>query len=296
MTFHKTVLLNEAVEYLKLQPGKLYVDVTFGGGGHSRKILESNPDCKLIAIDWDKKSLEANSQDLLEEFPDRFQIVWGNFAFLEKVLKKIGVTKISGGILADFGTSQAQLIHGTGFSFFKDTFLDMRMSPAHQKITACDIINNYPEKELTKLFFDLGEEKASRKIAHAIVEERKKKIIKTTGHLVEVIEDLIPSRGKIHPATKVFQALRIKVNSELENIHSFLNASVNLLDKEGRLVCISFHSLEDRVVKTFFRENSSEHLPKKVKIITPRVVIATEEEIKANPSSRSAKLRAAEIL
>src|SRR3990167_9987677 len=287
MTFHKTVLLNEAVEYLKLQPGKLYVDVTFGGGGHSRKILESNPNCELIAVDWDKKSLEANSQDLLEEFPDRFQIVWGNFAFLEKVLKKIGVTKISGGILADFGTSQAQLIHGTGFSFFKDTFLDMRMSPAHQKITACDIINNYPEKELANLFFDLGEERASKRIAREIVAIRKSGPIKTTGKLVEIIEGIVPFKGKSHPATRVFQALRMKVNSELENIHSFLCSALKLLKKNGRLVCISFHSLEDREVKHFFRLKKQEE---ELKILTPKVVIASDEELSQNPSARSAKL------
>lgn len=293
MSFHKTVLLNEAVEYLNLRPGKLYIDVTFGGGGHSRNILESEPNCKLVGVDWDKKSLEANSQDLLEEFSDRFKTVWGNFAFLEKTLKKVNVTSVNGGILADFGTSQTQLMHGTGFSFLKDTFLDMRMSPAHQKITACDIVNNYPEPELVKLFFELGEERASRKIARAIVEERKKKIIKTTGHLVSVIEDVIPSRGKIHPATKVFQALRMRVNSELENIRSFINASLKLLKPGGRLVCIAFHSLEDRLVKTLFREQKEAG---KIKIITPRVVIPTDEEIRLNPRSRSAKLRAIEVL
>lgn len=293
--FHKTVLLDEAVHYLNLRPGKLYIDVTFGGGGHSRKILESEPDCKLIALDWDKDSLEKNSESLLQDFPDRFTPVWGNFAFLEKVLKKAGIKSVSGGILADFGTSQTQLIHGIGFSFLQDTFLDMRMAPAYQKITACDIINNYPEVELAKLFFELGEEKASRKLAKAIVEERGKKIIKTTGHLVEVIETVIPFRKKIHPATKVFQALRMKVNSELENIHSFLSASLNLLEPEGRLVCITFHSLEDRLVKTFFRERASID-PKQIKILTPKVVIASEEELAKNPSSRSAKLRAVEVI
>lgn len=296
MSFHKTVLLDEAIAYLNLRSGKLYVDVTFGGGGHSRKILESEPDCKLIAIDWDKKSLEQNSADLLEEFPDRFKAVWGNFAFLEKVLKQVNVTSVDGGILADFGTSQTQLLHGTGFSFLKDTFLDMRMSPAHQKITACDIINNYPEVELANLFFELGEERASRRIAKAIVEERNKKIIKTTGHLVEVVESVIPSRGKIHPATKVFQALRMKVNSELENIQSFLSSSLKLMKPGARLVCITFHSLEDRLVKSFFRDHKSDDSVKKIKIINSKVVIAGEEEMRKNSSARSAKLRAVELV
>jgi 16S rRNA (cytosine1402-N4)-methyltransferase len=296
MSFHKTVLLEEAIHYLNLRPGKLYIDVTFGGGGHSRKILESDPGCKLIAVDWDKKSLDQNSQDLLEEFPDRFRTVWGNFAFLEKVLKKLGVKSVSGGILADFGTSQTQLLHGTGFSFLKDTFLDMRMSPAHQKITACDIVNNYPEAELVKLFFELGEERASRKIAKAIAEERKKKIIKTTAHLVQVIENVIPSRGKIHPATKTFQALRMRVNNELENIQSFLSSSLKLLEPGGRLVCITFHSLEDRAVKTYFREHKEAIDSKEIDIITRKVVIASPEELKLNPSARSAKLRAVEVI
>ena len=292
MTKHKTVLPNVAIEYLNVQPGKLYVDVTFGGGGHSEKILQQDDSCELIGLDWDKDSLEKNSQGLIEKYPDRFKAIWGNFAHLERVLKKEGIAEVDG-ILADFGTSQMQLLDGTGFSFFKDTFLDMRMSPAHQKITACDIINNYPEKELANLFFDLGEERASKRIAREIVAIRKSGPIKTTGKLVEIIEGIVPFKGKSHPATRVFQALRMKVNSELENIHSFLCSALKLLKKNGRLVCISFHSLEDREVKHFFRLKKQEE---ELKILTPKVVIASDEELSQNPSARSAKLRAAERL
>jgi len=292
---HKSVLCYEVLEYLNVQPHKIYVDVTFGVGGHTRSILESEPTCQVIAFDWDKQALEDYGEPLKEEFGDRLHLVWGNFALLYKLLKKQGFNKVDG-ILADFGTSQVQIAGKHGFSFFRDTPLDMRMSPAHQQITAADVVNNASEKVLQDIFFELGQEQFSRKIARAIVTERAKRKIVSTGQLVEIILAVVPPfyKGKkIHPATKVFQALRIYVNKELENIKAFLSAAVEALHPGGHLVCISFHSLEDRLVKHFFADQAR---MLRLKVLTPKVVMASEEELSANPSARSARLRAAEKL
>lgn len=287
---HKTVLIEEVLEYLNPQPGKIYLDVTFGSGGHTRAILEREPDCKVIAMDWDTVSLETYVPILQREFGDRLIPVWGNFALLYKLLKKINVNKVDG-ILADFGTSQMHIVQRAGFSFNRDTPLDMRMSPPHQQTTAAQVLNEFSEEALRELFWQLGEEKEARKIAAAIVQDRKEHPFETTRDLASLIERITPGRGKIHPATRVFQALRIYVNKELDNIHSLLPVAVQSLNKGGRLVCISFHSLEDRVVKQFFKQMEDEG---KMKVITKRVVVPTEDEIRENPSSRSSKLRAAE--
>ncbi len=293
--YHKPVLVKEVLHYLNIRPGKLYVDVTFGGGGHTRAILEYEPTCSVVAIDWDKRALELNGEPLQEEFSDRLTLVWGNFAHLLFLLKKIRISAVDG-ILADFGTSQFQIKEAAGFSVYHDTSLDMRMSPAHQKVTAAEVINKASEKKLLEIFWTYGEERNARKIVAAILEERTKRLIKTTGDLVDVIERVVPARKdkKIHPATKVFQALRIYVNNELGNITSFLNASRQLLNSEGRLVCISFHSLEDRLVKQFLREHASNHKPG-FEILTSHIVKATEHELTINPSARSACLRAAQM-
>lgn len=288
--FHKPVLIKEVLEYLNPQPGKIYLDVTFGSGGHTRAILEAEPTCKVIAMDWDTVSLETYVPILQREFGDRIIPVWGNFALLFKLLKKIKITRVDG-ILADFGTSQMHLQLRAGFSFNRDSPLDMRMSPPHQQKTAADVLNEFSEEALRELFWQLGEEKQARKIAAAIVQDRKEHPFKTTRDLAKLIEKIIPERGKIHPATRVFQALRIYVNKELDNIHSFLPVAVQALNNGGRLVCISFHSLEDRVVKQFFKQMEDEG---KMKLITKKVVVPTEEEVAINPSSRSSKLRAAE--
>ncbi|MBP6869918.1 16S rRNA (cytosine(1402)-N(4))-methyltransferase RsmH [Candidatus Babeliales bacterium] len=289
---HKPVLLHEVLYFLAPQPGKVYVDVTLGGGGHTRAILMQEPTCKVIGMDWDESVINSTGKRLQEEFPGRFTPVWANFSKINAALAKIGVHKVDG-ILADFGTSQIQIASTPGLSIFQDKFLDMRMSSSFFKVTACDVVNNFPEKELAQIFFDFGQERYGNKIAKAIVQARQKALIKTTGQLAKLIESVVPrgKEGKIHPATKVFQALRIFVNKELENIQSFLANSFKVLAPNSRLVCISFHSLEDRLVKQFFREHAKNSVVH-IEILTPKVCTATEEELKINRSARSAKLRA----
>lgn len=293
LMFHKPVLMNEVLEYMAPTNGKTYLDVTFGTGGHTRALLEAAPKCKVISMDWDTKAIELYGEPLKEEFGDRLTMIWGNFSNLYKILKNENITKIDG-ILADFGTSQVQIMESPGFSFATDTPLDMRMSPAHQQVTAEHVINKFTEIKLRELFWQLGDEPYAKEIAHAILQERvrHKRNIRTTAHLVEVINRVVPfkRRARIHPATRVFQALRIYVNNELDNIHSFLPAAMAALKPEGRLVCISFHSLEDRKVKTFFNEEAAKGT---LEILTPKIVVAGEDELNINPSARSAKLRAA---
>ncbi len=292
--FHKPVLTQEVLHYLDPQPNKTYLDVTFGSGGHTRAILEKEPQCKVIALDWDTKALEIYGQPLKQEFGDRLTLLWGNFALLYKILKKERIKSVDG-ILADFGTSQIQIFTRPGFSVYRDSQLDMRMSPAHQKITAEEVINQADEKTLATIFKELGEERYSRRIAWAITQERKKKRISRTLHLAKIIEKIVPynPRLKIHPATRVFQALRIYINEELNNINAFLSGVVKLLSADGRLVCISFHSLEDRIVKNFFKKAQQEEI---LNILTPKVVTASEEELRENSASRSARLRAAQVM
>lgn len=293
--FHKTVLVQEVIEHLALRPQGIYLDATFGSGGHTRAILEKEPTARVIALDWDAISLETYSPSFKEEFGDRIIFIWGSFAHIYKLLKKEKITHLDG-ILADFGTSQMQLFERAGFSLFRDTDLDMRMSPSHYPVTAAHVLNTFSELALCRIFWDLGDERHARKIAHAIVQDRKKKKFKKTTQLTQLIERIVgfsdagPGRKKIHPATRVFQALRMYVNSELENIHSFLRAVAQVLAPNGRVVCISFHSLEDRMVKDFFKEQDQLGI---LEVLTKKVVVGTPEEIKANPSARSAKLRAA---
>ncbi len=288
-SYHVPVLMREVIEYLAIKPHGTYVDATFGGGGHTRAILEAEPKCSVIALDWDKRAIEVNGPPLEEEFGSRVTLIWGSFANITQLLKKQSVYKVDG-ILADLGTSQYQIARQPGFSFTIESPLDMRMSPAHFKTTAYDVVNRATESELAQIFFEFGEEHNARKIARVIVYERKKKPIKTTTELADLIKKIIPPFSRrIHPATKVFQALRIFVNDELNNAKSLLTQSINLLDTHGRIVCISFHSLEDRIVKNFFREHKDV-----LEVLTKKVVIPTEEEVRRNPSARSSKLRAAE--
>ncbi|MBV8661059.1 MAG: 16S rRNA (cytosine(1402)-N(4))-methyltransferase RsmH [Candidatus Dependentiae bacterium] len=289
---HKPVLLKEVLHFLAPQPGKVYVDVTLGGGGHTRAILTSQPDCKVIGMDWDETVINTTGQALKEEFPGRFIPIWGNFSKINAALNKAGYQKVDG-ILADFGTSQIQIASTPGLSIYQNKFLDMRMSASFFKVTAQDVLKNSSEKELAKIFFDYGQERYSNRIARAIVEARQKNPLKTTKQLAELIESVVPgSKGsKIHPATRVFQALRIFVNKELENIQSFLSNSLKVLAPESRLVCISFHSLEDRIVKQFFRD-IAKNGQIQVEILTPKVCTASDEELAVNRSARSAKLRA----
>jgi len=287
MTYHVPVLLKETLEMLRLEPNKLYLDVTFGGGGHTRAILESDPTIKVIGLDWDKEVIERG-EELQEEFPDRLTLIWGSFAHLYKLLKKRNITQVNG-VLGDFGTSMHQIQNKDGLSFAVDTPLDMRMSQAHHRVTAYQIVNFAQPEELRKIFWLYGEEKNTKEIVATILLERKKKKIKTTAQLAALIQKVSPRRKqKIHPATRVFQALRIVVNKELENITAFLPAALRVLAPEGRLVCISFHSLEDRLVKEFYKE--SEALLKG-SIIKPFPIKPSELEVHENPPSRSAKLR-----
>lgn len=287
--YHKSVLVEEVIEHLNPQPGKTYLDATFGGGGHTQAILEHEPTCNIIALDWDPVAIEKNEPELVEKYGKRLRVIWGNFAHLDRLFKKNKITSIDG-ILADFGTSQHQIFKKDGFSFSEDTPLDMRMSTAHYRITAADIVNNYPEKDLAAVIYEYGEDRRSRAIARAIIDYRKKKKIKTTKQLAELIESVVPrpkGRKGIHPATRTFQALRIEVNEELINIKKFLAAGLNFLAPDGNFVCISFHSLEDRIVKHFFKDHKDS-----VTILTPKPVVASQAETSTNPSARSAKLRA----
>ncbi|MBT4856002.1 16S rRNA (cytosine(1402)-N(4))-methyltransferase RsmH [bacterium] len=291
---HKPVLVQEVLEYLDPQPGKVYVDVTFGAGGHTREILQAEPNCKVIAFDWDKESIKKFAPPLEKEFPGRIQVLWGNFSLLYRLVKKNKIKQIDG-ILADFGTSQMQIFERDGFSFKIDTPLDMRMSAAHHKITAAEVLNKASARDLQYIFSEYGEERYSRTIALAIVEERKTKKFRTTKDLADFVAKVVPyTKRKIHPSTRVFQALRIYVNKELDNIKAFLVAALEVLPKNGRLVCISFHSLEDRLVKEFFRNNPCV-VGKGLKSLTKKLVTATDEEIAENPSCRSARLRAAQV-
>ncbi len=289
---HKPVLLQEVLHFLAPQPGKVYVDVTLGGGGHTRAILQTEPSCIVIGMDWDESVINSTGAVLEQEFPGRFIPVWSNFSKINAALQKIGYTKVDG-VLADFGTSQIQIAQTPGLSLYQNKFLDMRMSKNLFKVTAYDVIKHYSQKDLAKIFFEYGQERYGHKIAQAIVEARKKADIKTTVQLAKLIETIVPhaKQSKIHVATKVFQALRIYVNKELDNIQAFLVNSTKVSNRDSRLVCISFHSLEDRLVKQFFKElDKNKQIP--VEILTPKVCVATQEELLVNRSARSAKLRA----
>lgn len=297
--YHKTVMIDEVLQYLNPQPNGLYCDVTFGSGGHTKAILDSQPECRVVAIDWDATSIETYAPALEEQYGDRLTIVWGNFAQLYRLLQKAHIPKVDG-VLADFGTSQMHIKSRAGFSFYRDSPLDMRMSPAHQQVTAEQVVNKSPEDKLCEIFWQLGQETHAKKIVAAIIEARQKKLIQTTRELALIVEKAV-GRGvmknkrsaKIHPATKVFQALRIYVNHELNNISGFLSGAMQVLKPDGLLLCISFHSLEDRLVKQFFKEKAEEG---KLEIITKHVVVPTAEEIAKNPSARSAKLRVARLI
>lgn len=291
---HKTVLLEETIQALDPKPGEVYVDATLGGAGHTRAILLREPGCKVIGLDWDKSVIDTTGAALAEEFPGRFFPVYGNFARVIDLVERAGLKKVHG-IIADFGTSQMQIRNTPGFSVYVDSYLDMRFSPGMFYQNAYDVVNRFKEDDLANIFFTLGGESRGRKIARAIIEARKKKKIETTFELVKIIEDMTPgSYHKIHPATKVFQALRIYVNQELENIQSFLQNSMKILHNGGRLVCISFHSLEDRIVKHFFREHDiKKSISKKgFEMVTKGACMASEAELDQNRSARSARLRA----
>lgn len=305
MEKHKSVLLNEAIEYLNIKEDGIYVDATLGFAGHSSKILKKAKNGFLIAFDKDVSAIEY-SRSKLSTIGDNFKIFNTGFINIkEKVLEE--TTKVDG-ILFDIGVSSVEIDESSrGFSYMQNGPLDMRMDQ-NSNLTAESIINNYSLEELIKIFREYGEEKHSNKIAKRIIEEREKKPIKETSQLVEIIDKCYPYKEKrhSHPAKKVFQALRIEVNNELEELKVALKSSLDLLNVGGRLVVITFHSLEDRICKNIFKENTMvnpivkgmpniplDMLPD-FKLITNKPVIPLDEEIKNNPRSKSAKLRVIE--
>ncbi len=291
------VLLEEVLQYLDCRPDRIYVDGTVGSGGHSRKILErSSPTGKLIGLDWDEEAIERARKNL-SLFEGRVALRKGNFKDLKSVLKSLSIPGVDG-ILLDLGVSTEQLeSRERGFSFRWDGPLDMRMSQ-ETEITAQDIVRNLPPSDLEALLREYGEERWSRRIARNIVRRRQTAPIRTTGELVEAIEESVPgSRGRIHPATRTFQALRISVNEELNNLRTFLDLAPGLLRPKGRLCIISYHSLEDRIVKNLFRHwtQGGKGEEKPFDLLTPKPLAPTAEEVSRNPRARSAKLRAVEM-
>lgn len=289
MVYHVSVMPTQVITYLGIEPHGLYVDCTFGGGGHTRAILQAEPTVNVIAFDVDPDAFERNREALEHDFPGRVRFIWANFVTLRLALKKIGVSEVDG-VLADFGTSTYQIHHKAGFSFARDTKLDMRMSAAHGMVTAADIVNTASEHELATIFWRYGEERFGKQVARAIIQARSREKITTTAQLADIVQKAISGkRSHVHPATRVFQALRIAVNHELDHIEGLLKQVPVVLKPGGRIVCISFHSLEDRLVKQAFKEQQGV-----LEILTPKVVVPTATEIAQNPSSRSAKLRAAQ--
>lgn len=305
---HLPVMPDEVIQYLAPHDGGVYVDGTLGGGGHARLILgASSPNGKLIGFDQDADALKAAKSNLAE-FSGRIEFVGRNVSEISTVLSELNVTGIDG-LLLDLGVSSYQLDSAErGFSFQKDAPLDMRMDrSAHD--TAADLVNRLAEDELTRIIREYGEERWARRIATRIVEARNVEPLVSTRQLSELVSSAIPRKAwedRIHPATRTFQAFRIAVNNELTSLSRCLKDAVPLLKPGGRLVAISFHSLEDRIVKQFFREMATAcHCPKKIpvcvcggeavlKLISRRSITASGTEVASNPRSRSARMRVAE--
>jgi len=289
--YHETVLLEEAVHYMAPNADKVLVDGTLGGGGHTNKLLENG--ATVYGVDRDPEAL-SHAGLRLKGFGDRFRPVEGNFRDVLTLMKEHGVGKVDG-ILVDLGVSSRQFDSDIrGFSFSKEGPLDMRMGPS-SPFSAADIVNTWDEEEMARVFWEYGDERASRKIARHICEKRSTKFFETTTELAESIEKLIPRFGKkIHPATKVFQALRIEVNDELGALRDLLDTAAAALNPGGRLCVISFHSLEDRMVKRFLKKVSSEEVDRPewpaprenpdycFKALTRKPVKASDDEVKRN--------------
>jgi 16S rRNA (cytosine1402-N4)-methyltransferase len=314
---HEPVMLEEVIDYLKPKIGEKFIDGTLGGGGYtlaiSKLIGESG---EIIAIDLDRDAISNTKTKIKKEKINNIKLINGNFKDLSKIIqdnyKKESIGKFDG-IVFDLGLSSYQLEdRSRGFSFRMDAPIDMEFDGKNRESEVSkteEILNNYNEEDLIKILKELGEERFARNIVRNIIKYRENKEIKTTGQLVAIIKDSIPKRfqrGKIHPATKTFQALRIATNTELQNLEEMLPQAMKLLKKGGRIVIVTFHSLEDRIVKHFFKDESKECIcpPKfpicqcdhkaSFKIITKKPIVPTEEEVLKNPRSRSAKLRAAE--
>jgi len=302
--YHNPVMLNECISALELQDNRIFVDATFGGGGHSKAILESGKNITLYGIDQDPDAVEQ-SKLLKSKFPNNFFMIKDNFVNLRTGLALERVKKIDG-ILFDLGVSSHQINNpDRGFSFSSKGELDMRMDKT-SNLTAAEVVNSYPFEKLAKIFREYGEEKEAARIANSIIVERNKKQIKTTLHLSQIIEDSIVSRKSIKAKARIFQALRIFINQEMEVLKKALEDSVKVLNPGGRLVVISYHSLEDRIVKFFLKTEEKScicppEFPKCVcdkvstlEIITKKPIVPSTDEIKVNPRARSAKLRIAQ--
>lgn len=304
---HFSVMLNETVDGLNIKDGGIYVDGTMGGGGHSFEILSRNDKISLIGIDQDKEAIAAASKRL-EPFYGRFKTVNDNFSNIKEILRKLDIEGIDGVVL-DLGVSSYQLDNKErGFSYMQDAPLDMRMNQDGD-LSAYDVVNGYGTEELTHIFYEYGEENWSKRIAEFIDERRKKAPVKTTGELVDIIKAAIPQKARMkgsHPAKRVFQAIRIEVNGEIRILKDAIEDFLDVLNSGGRLSVITFHSLEDRIVKNVFSERAKgcicpPEFPvcvcgKKadIKVITRKPILPSEEELNENSRSKSAKLRIAE--
>lgn len=309
---HKPVLLEETLNALGCEKGKIYMDCTAGGGGHSSEILKViGEEGFLYSLDKDLNAIEK-AYEVIKKVGNNFKLIKGSYVDLASIVEENNIPKIDG-ILFDLGVSSYQLDSPErGFSFSKEASLDMRFDQSDDDTyTALDIINNYHKDDLIKIFFEYGEEPYSKKIAEFIVDYRKKEKITTTTQLSNVVVKALVGKkfvGKVHPATRIFQALRIKVNDELEGIKKVLPIALEKLNPKGRIAVISFHSLEDRIVKETFREFAKAcicpseqpicNCKKKIQgtIISKKPLTASEEEVKVNPRARSAKLRVFEKL
>ncbi|MFR1672906.1 MAG: 16S rRNA (cytosine(1402)-N(4))-methyltransferase RsmH [Candidatus Gastranaerophilaceae bacterium] len=304
---HYTVMKNEAVDALNCESGKIYVDCTLGGGGHSELILKRiQPDGKLIAFDVDEDAIKAASERLKDY--NNLTIVKSSYTNIKKVLHDLGIEKITGGVLFDLGASYHQFNKAErGFSFSKEAPLDMRFNQ-DAEFSAYDVVNTYKEDDLVRIFSEYGEERFSKRIAKKIVEQRKLKKIETTSELADLIVNCTPHiKSSIHPATRVFQAIRIEVNQELTNVKNTLNDVLDLLGFGAIISVISFHSLEDRLVKHLFKYHSQKcHCDKNqmictcappiLELVNKKPIVASDREISENPPSRSAKLRIARCI
>ena len=292
MTAHEPVLYDAVMMALAPCPGGRYIDGTVGAGGHARGILDrSAPDGRVLGIDQDAQALQV-AREALSSYGSRLTLVHGSFAQMGALAREHGFYPVDG-VLLDIGLSSMQLADPSrGFSLMLDGPLDMRMNPAAMDTTAADLVNTLPEAELADILYRYGEERLSRRIARAIVRERP---LQTTAELADLIARTVGRRGRIHPATRSFQALRVVVNNELEALAEGLRQGVELLAPSGRLVLISFHSLEDRLAKYYFREQAQKD-PPSVRLLTRKPERSSLAEQQRNPRSRSAKLRAVEKL
>lgn len=287
---HLPVMLGEVIEYLDLKEGGVYVDGTVGLGGHAEGVLERlGPEGLVIGIDRDEEALGEAEKRLAGK---RCILKKAKFSEMAEVVKGLGIRGVDG-VLFDFGASMLQMKSpGRGFSFDSGEPLDMRMDRT-ERLTAADIVNSYPAVEIERILWEFGEERNARKIAKAIYRERQRARIDTCRRLADVVTDAVGRRGRLHPATKTFQSLRIAVNDELGEIKKGLGASLTLLKSGGRLVAVAYHSLEDRTVKVFMKDAAGGGL---IRILTKKPLTPWREEVLRNPSARSAKLRAAEAV